>query len=254
MWALVLISVLIVIAVVICKRLYGASTAKIKGERGEHVVARRLGGTREGKQYLINDLLFKTQDGQSCQIDHVFICSNGIWVIETKNYSGLICGDETSNEWTQVLAGGHEKHKFYNPIKQNTVHVYKLSGILNARGIINGAVVFLSRADLFRVHAKGVYTERGIASIKKEKTGVSLSSDEMKNYYARLVGLKQSGEVTLEEHVDAIRKKKQMIESGVCPRCGGKLVLRKGKFGSFYGCSAYPQCKFTKNIREINND
>ncbi len=33
----------------------------------------------------------------------------------------------------------------------------------------------------------------------------------------------------------------------VCPACGSKLVLRKGKYGSFYGCSAYPKCKYTSH-------
>jgi predicted RNA-binding Zn-ribbon protein involved in translation (DUF1610 family) len=34
----------------------------------------------------------------------------------------------------------------------------------------------------------------------------------------------------------------------ICPNCGSKLVLRNGKRGKFYGCSAYPTCKFTKDI------
>jgi hypothetical protein len=33
-----------------------------------------------------------------------------------------------------------------------------------------------------------------------------------------------------------------------CPRCGGNLVERGGKFGKFYGCSNYPKCRFTKKI------
>ena len=36
--------------------------------------------------------------------------------------------------------------------------------------------------------------------------------------------------------------------AGICPQCGGNLVLRNGKYGSFYGCSHYPTCKFTKKI------
>ena len=36
--------------------------------------------------------------------------------------------------------------------------------------------------------------------------------------------------------------------AGICPKCGGNLVLRNGKYGSFYGCSHYPTCKFTKKI------
>ena len=34
----------------------------------------------------------------------------------------------------------------------------------------------------------------------------------------------------------------------ICPKCGtGYLIKRKGKFGYFYGCTAYPNCKYTKN-------
>lgn len=35
-----------------------------------------------------------------------------------------------------------------------------------------------------------------------------------------------------------------------CPHCQGKLVLRTGKYGSFYGCENYPRCKYIKNINK----
>lgn len=34
-----------------------------------------------------------------------------------------------------------------------------------------------------------------------------------------------------------------------CPKCGGSLIERKGKYGKFYGCSNYPKCEYTKNIK-----
>ena len=34
----------------------------------------------------------------------------------------------------------------------------------------------------------------------------------------------------------------------VCPKCGNILKMRNGKFGLFYGCSSYPDCRYTKNI------
>ncbi|MBR6489156.1 MAG: topoisomerase DNA-binding C4 zinc finger domain-containing protein, partial [Muribaculaceae bacterium] len=37
----------------------------------------------------------------------------------------------------------------------------------------------------------------------------------------------------------------QKLALGICPKCGGKLVQRNGRYGSFYGCSNYPRCKFT---------
>ena len=31
-----------------------------------------------------------------------------------------------------------------------------------------------------------------------------------------------------------------------CEECGSDVVIRNGRFGSFYACSKYPECKFTK--------
>ena len=51
------------------------------------------------------------------------------------------------------------------------------------------------------------------------------------------------------EHIRNVRsyedRRNIAVASGKCPRCGGNLVLRHGKYGSFYGCSNYPRCKFT---------
>jgi DNA topoisomerase-1 len=33
-----------------------------------------------------------------------------------------------------------------------------------------------------------------------------------------------------------------------CPTCGGKLVLKKGRYGNFIGCSQYPKCKYLRNL------
>ncbi|EHM09580.1 DNA topoisomerase I, bacterial [Thermanaerovibrio velox DSM 12556] len=31
-----------------------------------------------------------------------------------------------------------------------------------------------------------------------------------------------------------------------CPECGKPLVIKRGRFGEFVGCSGYPECRFTK--------
>ncbi len=41
-------------------------------------------------------------------------------------------------------------------------------------------------------------------------------------------------------------KKEPVIADFKCEKCGSDMVLRSGKFGSFYACSKYPECKFTK--------
>lgn len=39
-------------------------------------------------------------------------------------------------------------------------------------------------------------------------------------------------------------------EHGYCPRCGGILLVRDGKYGRFLACNNYPKCKFTKNFED----
>ncbi|MFH1171907.1 MAG: restriction endonuclease [bacterium] len=41
-------------------------------------------------------------------------------------------------------------------------------------------------------------------------------------------------------------------ETERCPRDGGVIVKREGKFGPFLGCSNYPRCAYTKSL-EVNN-
>ena len=37
-------------------------------------------------------------------------------------------------------------------------------------------------------------------------------------------------------------------DHGTCEKCGSPMVLRKGRFGPFIACSAYPKCRNTKKI------
>lgn len=37
------------------------------------------------------------------------------------------------------------------------------------------------------------------------------------------------------------------LEETLCPDCGAKMISRTGKFGAFWGCSAYPKCKGTRD-------
>jgi DNA topoisomerase I len=40
-----------------------------------------------------------------------------------------------------------------------------------------------------------------------------------------------------------------------CPTCGtGRLSLKTGKFGAFIGCSNYPECRFTRQLAQSDDD
>ena len=44
----------------------------------------------------------------------------------------------------------------------------------------------------------------------------------------------------------------KVASSKKCPKCGGELVARKGRYGWFVGCKKYPECKYLENIK-VNN-
>lgn len=46
--------------------------------------------------------------------------------------------------------------------------------------------------------------------------------------------------------LDEVKQPVSQPKTVRCPRCGGVLVERSGKYGQFTGCSNYPECKFTK--------
>ena len=59
-------------------------------------------------------------------------------------------------------------------------------------------------------------------------------------------------EAAPEEEEKEQTKKAPVIADFKCEKCGGDMVLRTGKFGSFYACARYPECRFTKaRVREV---
>lgn len=220
------------------------------GKFGEWSVARRLERLPKDDYHVFNDVTLPTPKGTS-QIDHLVVSRYGLFVIETKNYKGWIYGGENSEQWTQNIYG--KKYSLYNPILQNAGHVRALRRVLAEFGEV----------PIIPIVA---FSKRGSVSVRSDEAHVVYWSD------IKLV-IGQYGEPKLSpETVDAICKKieskrfdstqetaqmhrqnarrakeqkNEAIDSGRCPRCGGRLVLREGRYGRFWGCSNYPRCRFT---------
>lgn len=217
-----------------------------KGKVGEAKVDKKLNplifGRVEHKQ--INNLILLDDNGKSHQIDHVEIRKNGIFCIETKNYIGWIFGGEHQDKWTQTLYTG-EKHQFLNPLKQNKSHIYHLSKALGGKYKINSVVVMVqNNAD--KISCPNVVNLDDLKSYLKDyDDGTNYTSEEINTIYDILMYAK--AEISNREHLSNIKKTQKELDKGVCPRCGGKLVERKGQYGPFLGCSNYPNCKFILN-------
>ncbi len=219
-----------------------------KGKVGEAKVDSKLNPLLFGKveHRQINNLILIDDMGKSHQIDHIEIRQNGIFCIETKNYKGWIFGSENQDKWTQTLYNG-EKHQFVNPLKQNKSHIYHMSQVLEKKYRINSVVVMVqNNAD--KVDCPNVVNLDDLKSyLKNYNDGTNYSIEEMDEIYNKL--LSANNQMKNKEHVQNIRKTQAELKEGICPRCGGKLIEREGKYGKFLGCSNYPDCKFILNER-----
>ena len=238
-----ILGIIIVIAIIILVKVRNSPT--YKGKAGETKVKNTINRSATDTQYTINNLILSTENGRTSQIDHVVINRRGVFVIETKNYSGNIYGNENQQEWTQVLQYGKVKNKFYNPIKQNKSHIYHISNLFTYKIPITSAVVFVS-ANIQSVSAPGVYNTEGLKRLLRSGPNV-LTAEQVKMIYDKLSNANRT-DISNREHVQNIQTTQSQIAHNICPRCGKPLVKRNGKNGSFMGCSSFPSCKFTKKI------
>ena len=78
-----------------------------------------------------HNVTIQLSGGGTSQIDHIVVSSAGIFVVETKNYKGLIRVSENTNDWQQIFH--HASYNFYSPIKQNKGHISALRFMLKTK-------------------------------------------------------------------------------------------------------------------------
>lgn len=59
------------------------------------------------------------------------------------------------------------------------------------------------------------------------------------------------GKLMREQQEEDRGKRRETGNDGelVCPECGNTMILRKGKFGAFYGCGGFPGCRYTMKAK-----
>lgn len=110
-------------------RLIKTVTSTTRGESSERDVILRLLKMGINPRSIFHDCYIRKSSGTYTQVDLVVATSYGLFVFEIKDYSGWIFGHYRQKYWTQVLAYGREKHRFYNPIKQNNSHIKALEKV-----------------------------------------------------------------------------------------------------------------------------
>jgi len=228
-------------------------TPWFKGLFGEWMVRMSAKFLLNPKEYRpIHNVTLKTPDGTT-QIDHIFVSRFGVFVVETKNYSGWIFGGEHQPMWTQKLF--KITNKFQNPLRQNYKHVKALEALLNLPPEqIHSVIVFVGGSEFKTEMPPNVTYAGGYISYIKSKTEIFLSPSEVDAVFTAIgTGKMTPSRATNREHVKNVQLRLDSDAPRLCPKCGAQMVLRTTKSedkagNKFWGCSAFPKCRMIQNV------
>ena len=198
-----------------------ASIKHNKGIRGEYLIWQMLENLGGYKKFIFNCYIPRDND-KTTEIDIILIHESGIYVFESKNYSGWIFGHEKQNYWTQTLPTGQgesQKEKFLNPIIQNQIHINCLKEYLNQEeSLFYSYIIFGDRCVLRKVtitntkyHViirRNIFNELNINNQLEKKL---LSQEEINNIYDKLKSCTNVSEETKSKHRKEIELSKRKI-------------------------------------------
>lgn len=240
---LLLDTIIIIMLSIIIKIYY----PKFRGFMGEFWVKSELVKLPKDKYIILNDIMIKDDKGTH-QIDHLVLSEFGIFVIEMKNYYGLIKGKEFDYKWCQYL--GKNKYFFINPIHQNYGHIKSLANLLNLDEKFFIFVICFSNQAKIDVKSSSIVTQVDYLKDEILKYNESIIDNDIKELSNIIISNNLEDKRLRKQHVKDIRTKinndKELESNMICPKCSNKLVERNGKYGKFIGCSNYPKCKYIK--------
>jgi hypothetical protein len=228
---------------------------KQKGIRGEKYVSKRLIAKLPPEYTILNNLYLPLPDKTTTQIDHVVVSPYGIFVIETKNYSGWIFADTNSKYWTQVLF--QSKHRFQNPLRQNYRHICALAYNLRLhKQYFHNIVAFDGTCEFKTPLPEGVTYYINIAPYILQFKNPCFTPKQVDQIIDAIEAWQSTvSEEDKKAHIYHLHLRHAGVSKNAppppCPYCGGEMTLRHRKdgTGSFYGCTHYPKCRGTINIR-----
>ncbi|PTQ85981.1 nuclease-like protein [Trichococcus patagoniensis] len=179
------------------------------GRKGEYLIYRDL-ERLDGQHKLLTNVYLPKGDGTTAEIDLIMISETGIYVFESKNFSGWIFGDESSKFWTQSLKGG-KKFRFYNPIWQNKKHISVLQKHLELGSeVFRSYIIFSERCELKKMfvrspNVKVMNRNVLIREMKQDMNtlAIRLTDLEINQIYNELSQYTLADAATKQAHIDA---------------------------------------------------
>ncbi len=165
---------------------------RIKGWVGEAVTKMgSLDKLNSATYRCYHDLYLPRPDGKgTTQIDHVVVSKCGVFVIETKNFSGWIFAGPDDPKWTQQHY--KKRTRIDNPLHQNRLHVRALKQFLGLADNAFIPIVWMAGDAVFKTAVPSGVLMSGLGKHIISHTREVLNSVEVDRVNAALKQLDQS--------------------------------------------------------------
>lgn len=165
----------------------------------------------QGAKFLFNAYI--PRDDNTTEIDVMMITSKGIFVIESKNYSGWIYGEEYKKNWCQTFKSGHKEY-FFNPVYQNKIHVHCLRKLVGDSIPLHSIIAFSDRSELknIRMSTKEIKVinrydiYKTVTEICENIPETILDEKMINGLYEKLYPYTQVDESVKAQHIERIMK------------------------------------------------
>lgn len=195
-----------------------------------------------------HDVYVPTFNG-TAQIDHLIVSKYGLFIVETKNHTGWIFGDERSSQWTQSLY--QKKYRFQNPLRQTYRQKKALAAYFDIDERYIETVVYFVGDCKLKTQLPANVLVSGLGRYIKRFNRVVFSESEVDALVIKVRHHQENNTTTNRQHVQALRTRHR--STTICPRCGSALIKRVARSGpnagrEFLGCESFPKCRFVKNV------
>lgn len=182
--------------------------AKYEINEGEKVVNKAIKRFLPQTEFhLINNVTLVTSDGTT-QIDQIVVSRKGIFVIETKHYSGIIIGTKDTAKWIHITTW--DKRQFQNPLRQNHKHVMELIALLPKinKNLFHSLIIFSGSGHFKTVMPNNVIKCNQLSAYMRNFDDDLLTDDEVYSIIGRIqFARKAETSQTDLEHLEGLKNR-----------------------------------------------
>ena len=180
------------------------------GEETTESIVKRV----RGCEYTLKNLYIPTVNGNTTEIDLIAFTNRGLLVLETKNYSGEIHGNESDKEW---YAAVHQQNNyFYNPLKQNATHTKFLKRVIKGNIPIYSIIVFSDRSSLEflpdsfdEVYVCQMGVLKNTINIIFNENNQCISKEKLEKIYNKLKNYENPSDEVKRKHYEYVKSKRK---------------------------------------------